>query len=110
MECIVNWKSRPLATRTVCDSIGWANGPTDIIHLQDSIDQVAAAGAANQAPASAAASAFEALLAGGANGLQALLNMPDADDETMVQLAIALSLQDQVISWFGLFLFLKFNS
>jgi len=44
------------------------------------------------------ANALEALLAGGAGNLQALLNIPDADDETMVQLAIALSLQDQVIS------------
>ena len=43
-----------------------------------------------------AANALEALLAGGAGNLQALLNIPDADDETMVQLAIALSLQDQV--------------
>jgi len=42
------------------------------------------------------ANALEALLAGGAGNLQALLNIPDADDETMVQLAIALSLQDQV--------------
>jgi len=45
-----------------------------------------------------AANALEALLAGGAGNLQALLNIPDADDETMVQLAIALSLQDQVSS------------
>jgi len=43
-----------------------------------------------------AANALEALLVGGAGNLQALLNIPDADDETMVQLAIALSLQDQV--------------
>ena len=52
----------------------------------------------NAAPADAqpAANALEALLAGGAGNLQALLNIPDADDETMVQLAIALSLQDQV--------------
>jgi len=52
----------------------------------------------NAAPDAAqpAANALEALLAGGAGNLQALLNIPDADDETMVQLAIALSLQDQV--------------
>ena len=52
----------------------------------------------NAAPGAAppAANALEALLAGGAGNLQALLNIPDADDETMVQLAIALSLQDQV--------------
>jgi hypothetical protein len=49
------------------------------------------------APAAAAANALQALLAGGAGNLQALLNLPDADDETMVQLAIALSLQDQVL-------------
>jgi len=53
----------------------------------------------NAAPGAAqpqAANALEALLVGGAGNLQALLNIPDADDETMVQLAIALSLQDQV--------------
>ena len=45
---------------------------------------------------SAQASALEALLAGGAN-FPAMLDIPpDADDETMVELAIALSLQDQV--------------
>jgi hypothetical protein len=53
-------------------------------------------GGANNA---SAASALEALLAGGAGNFQALLNLPDADDETMVQLAIALSLQDQVRSY-----------
>jgi len=52
----------------------------------------AVAPGADQQPANA----LEALLAGGAGNLQALLNIPDADDETMVQLAIALSLQDQV--------------
>jgi hypothetical protein len=68
-----------------------------IFLLKDAMEPVAA-GAANNvpAPAAAAASALQALLAGGAGNLQALLNLPDADDETMVQLAIALSLQDQV--------------
>ena len=56
------------------------------------VDQNNAAPGAAQPPANA----LEALLAGGAGNLQALLNIPDADDETMVQLAIALSLQDQV--------------
>lgn len=47
---------------------------------------------------SAARDALEALLGNGAN-LQALLDLPaEADDETLVQLAIALSLQDQVSS------------
>lgn len=60
----------------------------------------AVGGAANNVPppAAAAANALEALLAdGGGGNLQALLNLPDADDEAMVQLAIALSLQEQVL-------------
>lgn len=49
------------------------------------------------AAAAAAANALDVLLAGGGGNLQSLLDIPpDADDETMVQLAIALSLQDQV--------------
>lgn len=47
--------------------------------------------------AAAAANALDVLLADGGGNLQSLLDIPpDADDETMVQLAIALSLQDQV--------------
>ena len=47
--------------------------------------------------AAAAANALDVLLAGDGGNLQSLLDIPpDADDETMVQLAIALSLQDQV--------------
>jgi len=67
--------------------------------LGEDVSGDAAASDENNAPADAAqppADALEALLAGGAGNLQALLNIPDADDETMVQLAIALSLQDQV--------------
>jgi len=67
--------------------------------LGEDVSGDAAVSDENNAPADAAqppADALEALLAGGAGNLQALLNIPDADDETMVQLAIALSLQDQV--------------
>lgn len=39
---------------------------------------------------------IEALLAGGVNFPPMVDIPPDADDETMVELAIALSLQDQV--------------
>ena len=72
-----------------------------LYYFQDPTDQ-AAGGAASRVQAPAAANALEALLAGGAGNLQALLDMPDADDETMVQLAIALSLQDQVC-YYGIF-------
>ncbi len=48
-------------------------------------------------PPSSQPSALAALLAGGAGNFPDMLDIPpDADDETMVELAIALSLQDQV--------------
>lgn len=65
-----------------------------IASTKDSVEQAAMANVHNDVPAQPA-NALEALLAGGGGNLQALLNIPDADDETMVQLATALSLQDQ---------------
>lgn len=54
----------------------------------------------NMAAPSAQQSALEALLAASPS-LPAMLHIPpDADDETMVELAIALSLQDQVLLHF----------
>ena len=58
------------------------------------------------APPGPQQSALEALLAAGPSFPAMLHIPPDADDETMVELAIALSLQDQVfVHLFGVTLY-----